>query len=734
MTVSSSTARNSYNCNGSQTVFPYTFRVLDESHLQVILRDSSGSETTLTLTTHYTVSGVDEMGGGNVTTVATYASGYTLVILRSVPIDQLTDYVENDAFPAESHEEALDKLTMILQSINEEFDRCLKVPKSSAIAGAGVELNAVANNVIGWDASGTSLSNYATSAITISDFANLNNDYGNDVAAAILAISSSKKTVIVDQNANITADVSSPSNITWVFIDGAMFNISAGQTATFASPVNIEAATRQQVFTGAGAVSFTNPGTVYPEWWGVDGSSDETEINLAFASLSSGGTVECAAASYSIDGSITPANDTTLKINPWTTITLAASSDVPMIAMSGKSDVIITGGGILDGNKANQVGDTSDHIIYAHTSSARITVDNVIMQNSYDDTLHINGVTDFKLLNSKVAASRDNGMQLTDVINGEVAYCYFTGNVATTGTANIAVYTGNSNIRIHDNTFTDSGEVAGQGHGIFIETSEGVLIANNFFDDMFGLGIEVNTQNVGDCVTITGNTFKACGNTTASMGTIWVGEDASAVIANNVITDSEYHGIYLYKSDRCVVTGNVILNVKNSGYHIVLSSVTYCTVLGNIVGDTGGSPTSAGAISIDTATAVAVGNVIAGSTVNYIENREDGVEAAANYETLTNWRIGNSLDGLAGQVATLTGIYTLSPGYAGVYVLDPGGAHRNVNPGTGFKQGTLIFLVNAADAAENLVFDSAGLNQTVGQNQRGIFAYTGSAWVKIYVG
>ena len=66
MTVSSSTNRVSYSGNGTLTTFAYTFKVFDEGDLTVILRASDGTETVQTITTHYTVSGVGDAGGGNV--------------------------------------------------------------------------------------------------------------------------------------------------------------------------------------------------------------------------------------------------------------------------------------------------------------------------------------------------------------------------------------------------------------------------------------------------------------------------------------------------------------------------------------------------------------------------------------------------------------------------------------------------------------------------------------------
>lgn len=132
MTVSTTTNRISYACDGAAVDFAYTFPIFEDSDLTVILRDSSGSETTLTLTTDYTVSGAGVSTGGNVTTVATYASGNTIVIIRDLDITQETDYPTAGAFPASSHEDALDKLTMIAQQLSEALDRCIKLAVSSS--------------------------------------------------------------------------------------------------------------------------------------------------------------------------------------------------------------------------------------------------------------------------------------------------------------------------------------------------------------------------------------------------------------------------------------------------------------------------------------------------------------------------------------------------------------------------------------------------------------------------
>ena len=128
MTISSTTTKVSYAGNGSTTVFAYTFKIFAAADLEVIVRSSTGTETTKTLTTHYTVSGAGSDGGGSVTFLTAPASGETVVIRRNLALTQGTDYVENDPFPADSHEDALDRLTMISQGIQEELTRSLRIP------------------------------------------------------------------------------------------------------------------------------------------------------------------------------------------------------------------------------------------------------------------------------------------------------------------------------------------------------------------------------------------------------------------------------------------------------------------------------------------------------------------------------------------------------------------------------------------------------------------------------
>ena len=158
MTISSTTVKNSYSGDGSTSAFSYTFKIFANSDLQVIIRSSTGAETVKTITTHYTVSGAGDANGGSVTFTSGNipASGETVVIRRAVPQTQSIDYIANDPFPAESHEEGLDRSMMTIQQMQEELDRSFKVSRTNTISSSEFTDNAStrASKTLGFDSSG----------------------------------------------------------------------------------------------------------------------------------------------------------------------------------------------------------------------------------------------------------------------------------------------------------------------------------------------------------------------------------------------------------------------------------------------------------------------------------------------------------------------------------------------------------------------------------------------------
>jgi len=158
MTISSTTVKNSYSGDGSTTTFNYTFKIFSNSDLQVIIRSSTGTETVKTITTHYTVTGAGSASGGTVVFTAGNipTSTETVVLRRAVPQTQSIDYIANDPFPAESHEEGLDRAMMTLQQVQEEVTRSLKLSRTNTMTSTEFTVGAAdrANKILAFDSSG----------------------------------------------------------------------------------------------------------------------------------------------------------------------------------------------------------------------------------------------------------------------------------------------------------------------------------------------------------------------------------------------------------------------------------------------------------------------------------------------------------------------------------------------------------------------------------------------------
>ena len=139
MSIQSTTSRNNYIGNGAANVYPYGFRIFQNSDLLVTVRDTEGNETTLAIDDDYTVSGAGLVGGGDVTLVdngqAWLTSGfltddYTITIRRVRPLTQTTDLRNQGAYFPETVEDTFDKNVMLIQQLQDAIDRSMKLPET----------------------------------------------------------------------------------------------------------------------------------------------------------------------------------------------------------------------------------------------------------------------------------------------------------------------------------------------------------------------------------------------------------------------------------------------------------------------------------------------------------------------------------------------------------------------------------------------------------------------------
>lgn len=150
--------------DGSQTAWPFTFKVFSTSDVAVTTANALGIETTLVLDTDYTVAlngNQNTSPGGTVTypiSGTPLATGHVLSIAGDVDYDQPLAVPTGGNFNPTTFERQLDRMVMQIQQLREQASRAIRVGVTS---DADATLPApVANNIIGWDSTANALENY----------------------------------------------------------------------------------------------------------------------------------------------------------------------------------------------------------------------------------------------------------------------------------------------------------------------------------------------------------------------------------------------------------------------------------------------------------------------------------------------------------------------------------------------------------------------------------------------
>lgn len=213
MTISSQTRRaGPYVGTGSSGPFSFSFKVFQPSDMLVVkLEVATNIETDLTLTTDFTVSlNADQNSnpGGTITLVSPLAVGYKLVISSQVQYTQLTDLQNQGGFYPEVITDALDKLTIQTQQLNEEMDRTAKLPITST-----ADADTLVDAIVRIDDSVDNIDTVADSIVAVdavaADIANVN----------IVAGIDSEVTVVAGNNANITTVATDIASVITVAAD-----------------------------------------------------------------------------------------------------------------------------------------------------------------------------------------------------------------------------------------------------------------------------------------------------------------------------------------------------------------------------------------------------------------------------------------------------------------------------------------------------------------------------------
>lgn len=136
MSINTSAIRKAgpYTCNGSTTVYPFSFKVFQASDVLVVQTSSAAVETILALNVDYTVAlnaNQDSNPGGSITTTATWATGNLITIGSQVASTQSVTLTNTGGFYPQVLNDALDRVTILVQQLQEIGTRTVTVPISS---------------------------------------------------------------------------------------------------------------------------------------------------------------------------------------------------------------------------------------------------------------------------------------------------------------------------------------------------------------------------------------------------------------------------------------------------------------------------------------------------------------------------------------------------------------------------------------------------------------------------
>ena len=108
MSVPNQTPYNIYTANGLTTVFTYQFYIISASDLQVSINGNI-------VTSGYSVAGVGNKDGGDVSFLTPPANGAVVMLQRVVPTFRLTDYQDNGDLLADTINKDFDRIWMAIQ-------------------------------------------------------------------------------------------------------------------------------------------------------------------------------------------------------------------------------------------------------------------------------------------------------------------------------------------------------------------------------------------------------------------------------------------------------------------------------------------------------------------------------------------------------------------------------------------------------------------------------------------
>ena len=393
MTISSTTVKNSYSGNGTLDTFNYTFKIFADTDLQVIIRDATATETVKTLTTHYTVTGAGSASGGTIvfTSGNIPSATETVVIRRAVPQTQAIDYIANDPFPAESHEEGLDRAMMTLQQVQEEVNRSIKLSRTNTMNSTEFTIGDTnrANKVFGFDSAGE--------LVVTQELGTFRGNWSASTAYAVRDIikDTSNGNIYICLTAHTSSGTEPISTNTdsakWSLLVDAETATSSATAAAASAAAAASSATAAQTAQTAAELAETNAETAETNAETAETNAATSETNAA-ASATSASNSATAASSSATSASSSAATATTQAgiattqaTNASTSATNAATSETNAASSASAASTSASNASTSETNAASSASAASTSATNASNSASAAATSAANAEAAYDN-------------------------------------------------------------------------------------------------------------------------------------------------------------------------------------------------------------------------------------------------------------------------------------------------------------------------------------------------------------
>jgi len=235
MTLQATTRRSpTYTGTGVSVPYAFAFKVFSAADVAVYTADTTGAESQMI--GGYTValnSDQESSPGGSVTLTTPLPAGFRLTLVGGVALSQPADLPDGGSYRAQSVEDALDRIVMQVQQVDEKIGRALLLPVNAGQTPPQLPVP-VPNGFIGWDGEAEKLVNLDAAELVTTVA------YGSVSVTPFVGTGVALQSIVLDTNP------ASVNNIQ-VFIEGAAqtpgydFVWDSNRTIIFPAPVTLGA-------------------------------------------------------------------------------------------------------------------------------------------------------------------------------------------------------------------------------------------------------------------------------------------------------------------------------------------------------------------------------------------------------------------------------------------------------------------------------------------------------------